>query len=134
MSIAAIHHYCGTAGNTFSQFLQEDLVRYKKYSYALRPLLAGRYILEHRCPPPVLFDDLMKMEMPVDLRAGIEELLEIKKKSGESQRGKRIPVIQEFIEQELERQKAAASALGDDRMDGWEELNHVFLETLEMLD
>ena len=35
---------------------------------------------------------------------------------------------------ELERQKAAASALGDDRMDGWEELNHVFLETLEMLD
>ena len=74
----------GTAGNTFSQFLQEDLVRYKKYFYALRPLLAGRYILEHRCPPPVLFDDLMKMEMPVDLRAGIEELLEIKKKSGES--------------------------------------------------
>ena len=72
--------------------------------------------------------------MPVDLRAGIEELREIKKKSGESQRGKRIPVIQEFIEQELERQKAAASALGDDRMDGWEELNHVFLETLEMLD
>ena len=41
------------------------------------------------------------MEMPVDLRAGIEELLEIKKRSGESQRGKRIPVIQEFIEQEL---------------------------------
>ena len=82
----------------------------------------------------MLFDDLMKMEMPVDLRAGIEELLEIKKRSGESQRGKRIPVIQEFIEQELERQKAAASALGDDRMDGWEELNHVFLETLEMLD
>ena len=76
----------------------------------------------------------MKMEMPGDLRAGIEELLEIKKRSGESEKGQRIPVIQDFIEQELKRQKAAASVLADDRMNGWEELNHVFLEVLEMLD
>ncbi|MCH1951869.1 nucleotidyltransferase domain-containing protein [Enterocloster sp. OA13] len=131
---AAVHHYCGTAGNTCDQFLQENQVRYKKYFYALRPLLAGRYILEKGCPPPVLFDDLMKMEMPGDLRAGIEELLEIKKRSGESEKGQRIPVIQDFIEQELKRQKAAASVLADDRMNGWEELNHVFLEVLEMLD
>ena len=109
---AAIHHYCGTAGNTFSQFLQEDLVRYKKYFYALRPLLAGRYILEHRCPPPVLFDDLMKMEMPVDLRAGIEELLEIKKKSGESQRGKRIPVESVRTEYRSEERRVGKECTG----------------------
>jgi translation initiation factor IF-2 len=39
-------------------------------------LLAARYIETHQCPPPVLFDDLMQMNLPTELRAGIEELLE----------------------------------------------------------
>lgn len=56
---AALYHYYGTAKNTFTSYLQGDQVKYKKYLYALRPLLACKYIEEYNCPPPVLFDDLL---------------------------------------------------------------------------
>lgn len=38
---AAIYHYYGTANNTYHEYLQGEMVRYKKYFYALRPLLAA---------------------------------------------------------------------------------------------
>uniref|UniRef100_UPI000B2CF9EC nucleotidyltransferase domain-containing protein n=1 Tax=Clostridium sp. NkU-1 TaxID=1095009 RepID=UPI000B2CF9EC len=104
MKVAAYHYY-GTANSTYRQYLQEDSVKYKKYFYALRPLLAGKYIQEYQCPQPVLFDDLMKMDMPAELRNGIDELLEIKKRSDEREKGVQIPIIREFIINEIGRQK-----------------------------
>ncbi len=41
---AAVCHYYGTAQSTFQNYLQKEQVRYKKYFYALRPLLACRYV------------------------------------------------------------------------------------------
>lgn len=123
----SVGHYYGTAMSTYSQYLQADMVNYKKYFYALRPLLAGIYIQEHKCPPPVLFEELMKMDMQAKLRSGISELLELKKKSGESACGSQIEVIQKFIMDELERQKAYGDNLADDRKGSWDELNRIFL-------
>jgi predicted nucleotidyltransferase len=82
-------------------YLQEESVKYKKYFYALRPLLAGEYIQEYQCPPPVSFDDLMKMDMTSELRNGIDELLEIKKRSDDRERGMQIPIIRDFIIDEI---------------------------------
>ena len=59
---AAVHHYRGTAANTFYAHLQGAQVKYKKYLYALRPLLACRYIEKNHCPPPVLFHELLRMD------------------------------------------------------------------------
>lgn len=127
---AAVYHYYGTAKSTYSKYLQEETVNYKKYFYALRPLLAGMYIQEFKCPPPVLFDDLMKMNIPAELRNGIYVLLEIKKKSGEREKGVQITVIQDFIFNELERQKTYGESLSDDRKLEWDNLNDIFLKTL----
>lgn len=41
---AAAYHYYGTARSTCEKYLQEEQVKYKKYLYALRPLLACQYI------------------------------------------------------------------------------------------
>ena len=41
---AAVYHYYGTAKSTLQGYLQGDMVKYKKYFYALRPLLAAQYI------------------------------------------------------------------------------------------
>ena len=130
---AAAYHYYGTANSTYCQYLQGDTVNYKKYFYALRPLLAGQYIQKHQCPPPVLFDDLMKMDMPEELRSGICGLLEVKKKSGESAGGSQIAVVRDFIEEELAKQKAYVDSMADDRKDGWEELDSVFLEMTALM-
>jgi len=50
---ASVNHYYCTARNTYINYLQEEKVKYKKYFYALRPLLACKYVEEFHCPPPV---------------------------------------------------------------------------------
>lgn len=127
---AAAYHYYGTANSTYSQYLQEESVKYKKYFYALRPLLAGKYIQEHQCPPPVLFDDLMKMDMPAELRNGIDELLEVKKRSDEREKGVQIPVIRDFIIKEIGIQKTYVEGVSDNRKHEWKNLNDIFLKIL----
>ncbi|MGL5437056.1 MAG: nucleotidyltransferase domain-containing protein [Lachnospiraceae bacterium] len=128
---AAAYHYYGTANSTYGQYLQEESVKYKKYFYALRPLLAGKYIQEYQCPPPVLFDDLMKMDMPAELRNGIDELLEVKKRSDESEKGVQNPVIRDFIINEIGKQKTYVEGVSDDRKREWKNLNDIFLKILE---
>ncbi len=128
---AAAYHYYGTANSTYSQYLQEEAVKYKKYFYALRPLFAGKYIQEYQCPPPVLFDDLMKMDMPAELRNEIDGLLEIKKRSNEREKGVQIPVIRNFIISEIKRQKAYVEGASDDRKREWKNLNDIFLNSMD---
>ncbi len=123
-----IYHYYGTAKNTYETYLQDELVKYKKYFYALRPLLACKYIEEYNCPPPVLFDNLLKLDLPNKLRQGIDELLEIKKVTQESDLNPQIPIIQDFIASELIKQKELADTIDDDRNLNWETLNDLFFK------
>ncbi len=125
-----IYHYYGTARNTYETHLQDELVKYKKYFYALRPLLACKYIEEYNCPPPVLFNDLLKLDLPDELRQGIEELLEIKKVTQESDLNPQIPVIQDFISSELVKQKELADVTVDDHNKDWTALNRLFCEII----
>ena len=129
---SAIHHYYGTAWKTWNGHLQGDTVRYKKYFYALRPLLAAQYIERFHTAPPVLFDELLQMEMDPALRAAIEDLLEKKKHTTEAEQHPQIPVIQAFIREELPQQKMISHALRDDRNDDLTELNNCFAETVGM--
>ncbi len=128
---SAIYHYYGTANNAYQGYLQGDAVRYKKYFYALRPLLAAQYIEKYHVAPPVLFDDLLKLDMPSKLREAINELLEIKKRTTEKDENPQIPEIRDFIESELARQKAIADELPDDRDRNLDALNRVFAEVIK---
>ncbi|MCI9421925.1 nucleotidyltransferase domain-containing protein [Sporofaciens musculi] len=125
---AAVHHYRGTAANTFYGHLQTDRVKYKKYFYALRPLLACRYIEENHCPPPVLFDELMKLKLPEGLCTQVEELLRIKKTTKEGQLNPQLPLVIDFIASELERQKEIADLMEDDHLKDWDVLNRIFMD------
>lgn len=127
---AAVNHYYGIAASTWAKHLSGDTVRFKKYFYALRPLLAARYIETCHKEPPVLFADLLKMKIEPSLRFAINALLEAKKNTAESEFCPHIPEIQAFIRSEIPRQKAIASALPDDRKHDWTALNRVFLDIL----
>ncbi|MDE7319297.1 MAG: nucleotidyltransferase domain-containing protein [Lachnospiraceae bacterium] len=126
----AVYHYYGTANSTLQNYLLEDTVRYKKYFYAIRPLLAARYIEEYHTAPPVLFDDLLKMDLPGDLRQAIEELLIVKKRTAEGEENPQMPVIKEFIEAETARQKKIADDLADDHNKDYAALNCVFVDII----
>lgn len=127
---AAIHHYYGTAMKTWCEYLQGDTVRYKKYFYALRPLLAAQYIERFHTVPPVLFDDLLKMEMDPALRSAIDDLLEIKKTTTEGEQYPPVPIIQDFIQKELLNQKTICDNWPDDRNNNWAMLNSCFSEMI----
>ena len=127
---SAIYHYYGTANNTYHEYLQGETVRYKKYFYALRPLLAAGYIETYHEAPPVLFDELLKQELSPELRLAIDELIEVKKRTTEKELNPQLPVIRDFIEAELVRQKAIADGLPDDHNKDRAALNELFLDLL----
>ena len=123
---SAVYHYYGTARKTWAEYLTEETVRYKKYFYALRPLLAARYIEEFHTVPPVLFEDLLVLRMEPELREAIYFLLEKKKSVYEGQQCPHIPAIQAFIQEELPRQKAICDAVPEDREKDWMPLSLCF--------
>lgn len=127
---SAVYHYYGTANSTYQEYLQGDTVRYKKYFYALRPLLAAEYIEKYHTAPPVLFDDLLELDLEPELRTAIDELLEAKKRTIEKEENPQMPVIKKYIEEEIKKQKGIADELADDHNKDWSALDKVFIETI----
>ena len=112
------------------EYLMKETVRYKKYFYALRPLLAAIYIERYHCAPPVFFDDLLRMDLPDELRQAIDKLLTIKKLTTEAEELPHIPAIMDFIHAETAKQKETAAAMQDDRKKDFSALNEVFRRTI----
>lgn len=127
---SAVYHYYGTANNTYHDYLCGERVSYKKYFYALRPLLAAIYIERFHEVPPVLFEDLLRMEQEEELRTAINELLDRKRFTGEKDLNPHMPVICRFIEEEIQRQKQIADHLPDDHNRDWTVLNDCFRDMI----
>ena len=105
--VRGYHHYVSMARKNLREHLYGEVVRYKKYLYVLRPLLAARWIRDGRGVPPMRFADLVAATMTeADVVADIDALLEIKMRAGEAATSPRWPGIHDFIEREL----AAAEA------------------------
>lgn len=126
----ALYHYYGTANSTFKQYLQGDKVKYKKYIYALRPLLACKYIEDHHTIPPVRFEDLLKQALPKELAEEIEEMIIIKGRSDEKDMNPKMPAIQKYIEDEIVRYERISKNMADDRKWEWEALDGAFLKAI----
>ena len=99
------HHYASMAKKNFREHLQADTVRYKKYLYVLRPLLAARWIRMQPGVPPMRFADLAQHTLDAVRDAAlideINALLEVKMRAGEAATSPRWPGIHAFIEAEL---------------------------------
>jgi uncharacterized protein len=102
-AVRGYHHYVSMAKKNFREHLRGEEVRYKKYLYVLRPLLAARWIRDGRGVPPMRFAALA--EATLDDRALLDEinrLLDVKMRAGEAATSPRWNGIHEFIERELE--------------------------------
>jgi predicted nucleotidyltransferase len=101
---SGIHHYRSMAKTNYRGYLKAELVPLKKYFYALRPLLAIRWIEHHRSPPPIEFQRLLAaLEHRADLMAEVEALLEKKKAAAEMELAPARQALNEYIEKELAR-------------------------------
>jgi uncharacterized protein len=82
-SRAGMHHYISMAKGVFETELSGEMVKLKRYFYALRPVLAARWIADIKSVPPMDFKSLRAL-MPEQISTLVDELLSIKAKVDES--------------------------------------------------
>ena len=133
---AALNHYYGLAKKTVELYLQGEMVRYKKYFYALRPLLCCKWIERFHEVPPMEFQTLLGLfdgSDPVlssELFGEIQVLLERKAVTDEKTLNPQMPLIIDFIRGECSRQKILAETLPDDHKRDFTEINQAFRRAL----
>ena len=100
---AGIHHYLNMATNCYQEFLRAEQVKLKKYFYAIRPILAARWIVEHRTVPPMVLSRLLPLisDRP-EILAAIDRLSTLKQTAIESTTIPIDPLLNNFIETEIE--------------------------------
>ena len=125
-----LYHYISMAEGNYREYLKGDLVRAKKYFYVLRPVLACQWILDWGTPPPMLFSELIKAELPVELIDVVNQLLELKMNSPEVKLINRISEINEYLDESIPSIKSAVRLLDDSHTPDWSELNQLFLREL----
>lgn len=125
-----LYHYVSMAEGNYREYLKGDLVKAKNYFYVLRPVLACQWILDRGTPPPMLFSELLKTELPVELIDVVNQLLELKMNSPEVKLIKRISEINEYLDESIPRIKSAVRLLDDSYTPDWSELNQLFLREL----
>lgn len=133
---SALCHYYGTANSTYKGFLSGEMIRYKKYFYALRPLLCCKWILRHHSAPPVEFEKLLTLfrdpesGLTQELYEAIRELLALKAVTEEKDLNPQMPVIIDFIREECALQKQISDRAPDDHRHDFGEINEAFRKVL----
>ena len=125
-----LYHYVSMAEGNYREYLKGDLVRAKKYFYVLRPVLACQWILDRGTPPPMLFSELLKAELSVELIDVVNQLLELKMNSPEVKLINRISEINEYLDESIPSIKSAVRLLDDSHTPDWSELNQLFLREI----
>lgn len=98
-----IYHYRSMAKKNYRGYLQTERVPLKKYFYVLRPLLSIKWLESRQCPAPIEFHRILELLDDKKLLQAINELLDKKQASEEMALAPTIPVINKFIETELNR-------------------------------
>lgn len=91
-----VHHYLGLARQLWPQEAGES-INGKKLLYVLRATLAARWILQHKNPPPVPFNELLSLIEDRALLSEIEQLVEAKKAAIEADALLVSAALREFV-------------------------------------
>lgn len=113
----SLFHYWHMAETNYREYLKGDEVRVKKYFYVLRPLMAAKWIIDKKCAPPMLFDDLVEAELEDELRPELTRLLELKKTLPEMGMAPRIQIMNDYIERVMPEIKEIAETMEDNVSD-----------------
>lgn len=128
---SGLYHYLSTAKSNYREYLHGEMVRLKKYFYVLRPILACRWILEKHTPPPMLFTELADACLDKTLKPAVNELLSLKMNTSELGDGKRIDIINEYLDNSIVEIEELLKEYPSDEQSSWKELNTVFIQNLK---
>ncbi len=95
-------HYLHMAKGNYREYLKGDAVRVKKYFYVLRPVLACMWMERHSTMPPTEFDRLFAdAQLEPALIEEVQLLLRRKMAGDELDMGAKVPMINDFLEQQI---------------------------------
>jgi uncharacterized protein len=98
-----VYHYISMAKTNYRGYLRESIVPLKKYFYVLRPLLAARWVTKTGTAAPIEFETLLTLlQNEPEVLEAVHKLLEQKRAAPELGRANAVPILNEFIEKELE--------------------------------
>ncbi|MCD9016579.1 nucleotidyltransferase domain-containing protein [Parachryseolinea silvisoli] len=103
---AAMHHYLSMAKGVVEYELAAPEVRLKKYFYALRPILAARWIAERGTVPPIMFAQL-RASLPAALNDIVDDLLRQKAIACEGHTIVPVPALNQYLLEEVKFLKQA---------------------------
>lgn len=121
---ATMHHYLSMAKAVFESDLAGGEVRLKKYFYALRPILACRWIADRREVPPMEFGKL-RVLLANDINKIVDDLLKQKAVVDEKYVIKPIEQLHSFMKSEIEYCEKAVPGLASVNADS-DMLNNLF--------
>lgn len=125
-----LYHYLNTARNQMAKYLSGPKVKPKKYFYALRPVLACRWIEKYHSVPPILFDDLVTDLLPDDMKPHVSALLDIKVNGPEGMEIAPIQIIHDYLVQSIQELEELVATVKEETRD-WEALNQFFIEEVK---
>lgn len=129
---ACLYHYLHMAEGNYREYLQGDMVNVKKYFYVLRPVLACKWIEQRRTAVPMEFEKLVEtMVDDQELTIEISRLLKRKKNGEELDTEQKIPVINDFLDKEIEYFNNELKEFSSKRIPGTAKLNQLFRDTLK---
>ena len=144
--VSSAHHYLsmartGMSGLTGTTRMADkadkaavagETIRLKKCLYAMRAILASRWVVAERVPVPMLFRDLVDAQLEASMRGLVDELLEAKAVAGECDEYPRIPALSTWAASAVAELEEDVAALVPKPKMAWERLNDVFLGFLDM--
>jgi hypothetical protein len=129
---SCLHHYLHMAEGTYKENLQKELVRAKKYFYALRPLLACDWIRTTNTMAPMEFHQLLESQVTdPTVKKEIERLLVRKMAAKERTEDPRIELLNDFIEQKIQFYSDYLQAIPRVEQPDTQLLNELFQHTIE---
>ena len=130
--VTCIYHYLHMASGNFKAYLQKDLVRVKKYFYALRPVLACDWIRATGTMAPMEFQTLVDTQISdPDVREPIMGLLARKIAGEELDEEPQIGILNEFLAAKLAFYAEYVRSAKPNPPPDTELLNVLFRETLD---
>lgn len=127
-----MYHYLSIAKGHLTKYLSGDVVQPKKYFYALRPILACRWLQKYHTAPPVLFDELVQSCLPSELKSSVANLLSIKMVSSELAEIALIMDIHTYIEETIPEIETYLNNQTITHKVDWQALNTFFLQEIGM--
>ncbi|MBL6448484.1 nucleotidyltransferase domain-containing protein [Fulvivirga sp. 29W222] len=108
--IAVMHHYQSMAKKYFEMCSEQSEVKLKKYFYALRAAMAGKWIREKRSMPPIQLPTMLELT-DKELCKKIHELIDVKSCQSEGYTHAFEPSINDFLTETIQENDLIANQL-----------------------